>query len=86
MDDNLITEGSEGGQYGFFIHPGETVHLPFKYQSFSVPHSADSAHLESCNKKIFKVCSLCTTFAVGKECQIESSILLHKLLLNFSRF
>ena len=37
LDDNLITEGPEGGQYGFFIHPGETVQLPFKYQSFSAP-------------------------------------------------
>ena len=34
MDDSLITEGTEAGQYGFFVHPGETVHVPFKYQTF----------------------------------------------------
>ena len=40
MDDNLITENyQEAGskqQYGFFVHPGETVRLPFKYQSFQL--------------------------------------------------
>ena len=66
IDDNLITEGGggEGGQYGFFIHPGETVRLPFKYQSFSVAHSVDSAQSEDgnekssqvCDKKVIKVC------------------------------
>ena len=31
----LVTEGRDGGQYGFFVHPGEVVTLPFKYQCFS---------------------------------------------------
>ena len=34
MDESLITEGTEAGQYGFFVHPGGTVHVPFKYQTF----------------------------------------------------
>ena len=40
IDDNLITESPDAGQYGqygFFIHPNESVKLPFKYQTFSVP-------------------------------------------------
>lgn len=37
-DDNLITESpTSGGQFGFFVHPGETVRIPFKYQSFQQP-------------------------------------------------
>ncbi|XP_064400169.1 nephrocystin-4-like isoform X2 [Halichondria panicea] len=34
MDDNLLSEGLVAGQYEFFVHPGETVHLPFKYLTF----------------------------------------------------
>lgn len=48
IDDNLITESPEGGgDYAFFVHPSETVRLPFKYQSFrelvrpSVPTSGE---------------------------------------------
>ena len=37
-DDNLITESpASGGQFGFFVHPGETISIPFKYQSFRQP-------------------------------------------------
>lgn len=35
----LVSEGRDGGQYGFFVHPGESVTLPFKYQCFSYPSS-----------------------------------------------
>ena len=31
----LVSEGRDGGHYGFFVHPGEAVSLPFKYQCFS---------------------------------------------------
>lgn len=37
-----ITEGHDGGQYGFFIHPGEAVSLPFKFQSFRSFVSSDA--------------------------------------------
>ena len=41
----LVSEGREGGQYGFFVHPGESVTLPFKYQCFNLeshaPHHKD---------------------------------------------
>ena len=36
----VATEGQEGGQYGFFVHPGETVTLPLKYQCFQSPEAA----------------------------------------------
>ena len=57
IDDNLITEGGggEGGQYGFFIHPGETVQLPFKYQSFGASEIGDAVNKkgpQSCDKII----------------------------------
>ena len=67
-DSLTITEGRDGGQYGFFIHPGESVALPFKYQSFgsSTPSFAGEDHLITINeasrrfamqKKSIKVCS-----------------------------
>ena len=31
----MLNEEGNGGQYGFFVHPGESVTLPFKYQEFS---------------------------------------------------
>ena len=51
IDDNLITESPDTGQYGFFVHPNETVRLPFKYQTFSVPrHTSheDMVHVCVC--------------------------------------
>ena len=60
LNDNLITEDSNGGQYGFFIHPGETVHLPFKFQSFSAATQLEDGDslktsCQTCEKKIIKV-------------------------------
>ena len=51
-DSLTITEGRDGGQYGFFIHPGESVALPFKYQSFgsSTPSFAGEDHLITINE------------------------------------
>ncbi|KAL5515165.1 hypothetical protein EMCRGX_G000293 [Ephydatia muelleri] len=47
IDDNLITESPDTGQYGFFVHPNETVRLPFKYQTFSVPRHTSHEDMES---------------------------------------
>ncbi len=50
-----MTDGeneSGGGKYGFFVHPGETVTLPFKYQSFS--------NLNNLDKKGNKFTKVCT--------------------------
>ena len=56
LDDNLITEASEGGHYGFLVHSGETVRIPFKYQCFS-PVERTSSQLEdgSSNKQTLSV-------------------------------
>ncbi len=37
----LVSEGRDGGQYGFFVHPGESVTLPFKYQCFNHPPNSN---------------------------------------------
>ena len=42
----VATEGREGGQYGFFVHPGESVTLPFKYQCFQAhPTRTDQGNM-----------------------------------------
>ena len=42
----VATEGREGGQYGFFVHPGEAVSLPLKYQCFQLSGvSSDSDYV-----------------------------------------
>lgn len=56
--DSLIVEDADQSQYGFFVHPGETVRLPFKYLTFSLP-SACTFETSSCgfarSKAVIKV-------------------------------
>ena len=35
--ENLIIEDTNKSNCGFFVHPGETIKLPFKYQAFRLP-------------------------------------------------
>ena len=49
-----MTEGKNGGQYGFFVHPGESVTLPFKYQCFSASAGDDAFPVEEEGTKVPK--------------------------------
>ena len=52
IDDNLITESPDGGgQFGFLVHPGETVSIPFKYQTFQPPPSLLPGTEMSCGEE-----------------------------------
>lgn len=35
-DASVVTEGGSRAEFGFFVHQGETVTLPFRYQNFSM--------------------------------------------------
>ncbi len=55
-DDSLLTEGPQTGVYQFIVHPRETVHLPFKYQSFQSTHGCSSrSEQEQSEEKNMKV-------------------------------
>ena len=65
----IASDGQDGGQYGFFVHPAESVTLPLKYQCFRASietvgdgycddATEEAKHVNSQNmqNKLIKVC------------------------------